>query len=696
MPNFIDTPIEYLKGVGPQKAEVLKLEAGIHTFGDLLDWIPFRYIDRSVFNSIQEINHEMPFAQLLGEVNFVEVVGEGKAKRLVAYLTTESGEAELIWFKGFEFVRPLLVPKRKIVVSGRPGIFKGKISFAHPELEIYNQDKPRDAFEPVYNSTEKMKKMFFDSRGLLKLIKTLLERSDFDVPEFLPDTFRQQFGLIFRQQAFYLIHAPSQKKDAEVARYRFKFEELFMLQLNLNKIRVKNKYDRQGYVLGKLSRFNEFYKSHMPFELTDAQKKVIREIRADVTSGKQMNRLLQGDVGSGKTMVAFLCMLMAVDNGLQAALMAPTEILAQQHFYGLKPYADAVGIELALLTGSTKKGERNLISEGLETGTISMLVGTHALIENKVAFRQTGLVIVDEQHRFGVEQRARLRDKNASIWPHVLVMTATPIPRTLAMTVYGDLDVSVIDQLPPGRKPIVTRHVYENKRLQIYDFLKTEIRKGRQVYVVFPLIEESDTLDFKNLMDGFEQLKIVFAEFEICMVHGRLKSAEKQVEMDRFVKGNAHIMVATTVIEVGVNVPNASVMLIESAERFGLSQLHQLRGRVGRGAEESYCILMSDVKLSKDSKTRLETMVRTSNGFEIAEADLRLRGPGDLAGTQQSGILSLKFTDLAQDHKVIELTRHAANQILTEDPELEQPEWQPLLTRLQKVYAQSSRWRKVG
>ncbi len=696
MPQFADVPIEYLKGVGPQKAEVLKLEASIHTFGDLLDWIPFRYIDRSVFNSIQDIYHEMPFAQLLGEINYVEMMGEGKAKRLVGYLSTATGEVELIWFKGFDFVRPLLVPKRKMVVSGRPGIFKGKISFSHPELEVFNPDKPRDAFEPVYNSSEKMKRRFFDSRGLHKLIKTLLEKPEFDIPEFFPEGFRQQFGLIHRQQAYRFMHAPTQKKEADLAKYRFKFEELFMLQMNLNKIRVSNKYDRLGYVLGKLTLFNEFYKNHMPFSLTDAQKRVIKEIRADVTSGKQMNRLLQGDVGSGKTMVAFLCMLMAVDNGLQAALMAPTEILAQQHFSGLKTYADAIGIELALLTGSTKKAERARIAEGLEAGSISMLVGTHALIENKVAFRQTGLVIVDEQHRFGVEQRAKLRDKNAEIWPHVLVMTATPIPRTLAMTVYGDLDVSVIDQLPPGRKPIVTKHTYENKRPQIYDFIKSEIRKGRQVYVVYPLIEESDTLDFKNLMDGFEQLKTVFTEFEICMVHGRLKSAEKQAEMDKFVQGNAHIMLATTVIEVGVNVPNASVMLIESAERFGLSQLHQLRGRVGRGAEESYCILMSDVKLSKYSKTRIETMVRTSNGFEIAEADLRLRGPGDLAGTQQSGILSLKFTDLAQDHKTIELTRHAANQILMEDPELEQPGWLPLLKRLQKVYAHSTRWRRVG
>jgi len=696
MPQFADTPIEYLKGVGPQKAEVLKLEAGIHTFGDLLDWIPFRYIDRSVFNSIQDIYHEMVFAQLLGEVNYVEMVGEGTSKRLVAYLTTETGEAELVWFKGFDFVRPTLVPKKLLVVSGRPSIFKGKISFPHPEIELYNPEKPRDPFESVYNSTEKMKRRYFDSRGLHKLIKTLLDRPEFDIPEIFPEAFRQQYGLIGRQQAYRFMHAPKQKREADLARFRFKFEELFMLQLNLNKIRVSNKYDRQGYSLSKLTRFNEFYKNHMPFELTDAQKRVIKEIRVDMTSGKQMNRLLQGDVGSGKTMVAFLCMLMAVDNGLQAALMAPTEILAQQHFSGLKTYANAIGIELALLTGSTKKSERTRIAEGLESGTISMLVGTHALIENKVAFRQTGLVIVDEQHRFGVEQRAKLRDKNEKIWPHVLVMTATPIPRTLAMTVYGDLDVSVIDQLPPGRKPIVTRHVMENRRPQMYDFLKAEIKKGRQIYVVYPLIEESATLDFKNLMDGYEQLKVAFAEFEICMVHGRLKSSEKQAEMDKFVQGQAHMMVATTVIEVGVNVPNASVMLIESAERFGLSQLHQLRGRVGRGAEESYCILMSGVKLSKDSRTRLETMVRTSNGFEIAEADLRLRGPGDLAGTQQSGILSLKFTDLAQDHKTIELTRQAANQVLVEDPNLDQPKWQPMLKRLQKVYANSTRWRRVG
>jgi ATP-dependent DNA helicase RecG len=696
MAVFTDTPIEFLKGVGPQKADVLKLEAGIHTFGDLLDWVPFRYVDRSVFNTISDIHHDMPFAQLLGEISFVEMVGEGKAKRLVAYFFTDSGEAELIWFKGFEFVRPMLIPKRKIVASGRPSIFKGKISFPHPELEVYNPDKPRDLFEPVYNSTEKMKKRFFDSRGLHKLIKTLLQRPDFEAPDFLPEQFRQQYGLIARDKAYRGIHAPSQKKEADLARYRFKFEELFLLQMNLNKVRVTNKDQRQGYVLSKLNLFNVFYKNHMPFDLTEAQKRVIREIRADVTSGKQMNRLLQGDVGSGKTMVAFLCMLMAVDNGLQAALMAPTEILAQQHFSGMYPYAQAIGVELALLTGSTTKAERTRIADGLEAGTINMLVGTHALIENKVAFKQTGLVIVDEQHRFGVEQRARLRDKNQQVWPHVLVMTATPIPRTLAMTVYGDLDVSVIDELPPGRKPIVTRHAYENKRQQVYSFLRSEIKKGRQVYVVYPLIEESATLDLKNLMDGYEHLKEVFPDLEICMVHGRMKPVEKQAEMQRFVSGKAHMMVATTVIEVGVNVPNASVMLIESAERFGLSQLHQLRGRVGRGADESYCILMSDVKLSKDSKTRIETMVRTSNGFEIAEADLRLRGPGDLAGTQQSGIVSLKFTDLAQDHKTIELARQAATQLLTHDPELNQPVWQPLLKHLQKVYANSSRWRKVG
>lgn len=673
--SVLDTPIEYLKGIGPQRAELLQKEAGIFTFNDLLQYYPFRYVDRTRFHLIREITDESVPVQLRGVVEHLQMQGERQAKRLIARFRDNSGTIDLVWFKGHQWMAQRLKIGEEYVVYGKPALFKSRFNMAHPEMDLVSdwEASSPSAFQPVYNSTEKLKAKGLDSNGIRKILKQLfLQFSYQHVHENLSDELRADFKLIGKFAALHQIHFPDSAKNLQAALYRLKFEELFFVQLRLlqlNKVRSKT---IKGFVFSKVGDlFNAFYHSHLPFPLTNAQKRVIKEIRNDMGSGKQMNRLVQGDVGSGKTLVALMCMLLANDNGFQACLMAPTEILAQQHFQTFKNFLGNMPVSIALLTGSTSAKERREIHKGIEEGSIQLLIGTHALIEDKVKFCNLGFVVIDEQHRFGVAQRAKLAAKN-TIFPHVLIMTATPIPRTLAMTLYGDLDVSVIDELPPGRKPIQTMHFSETQRLRLFGFMKEQIQLGRQVYVVYPLIQESEKMDYKNLQEGFDNLVLEFPQpqYQISIVHGKLNNEQKEFEMQRFVKGETQIMVATTVIEVGVNVPNASVMVIESAERFGLSQLHQLRGRVGRGADQSYCILMTGYKLGADSRTRMETMVRTNDGFEISEVDLKLRGPGDIEGTQQSGMLDLKLADLAKDGQILQMARNAAQQILEEDAEL--------------------------
>lgn len=697
MSGIFDTKIEFLKGVGPQKAAIINKELNLFTFGELIQHYPFRYEDRTKFFKIREITAELENVQILAKIKQVELIGLGPKRRLVAHVFDESGEMEMTWFKGIQWVQPKLPAGATFIFYGKPALYGRKWSIAHPEMEPFSAaNETRNNFQPVYSTTEKLRAKFLDSKGISKLMEQLVHVCLPQIQETLPPAILQQYQLVAKQESIRQIHFPTDQDLLQRARRRLKFEEFFFLQLRILMMKLTRIEKAQGQILSRTELLTQFHRDHIPFELTNAQKRVIREAFADMKSGRQMNRLIQGDVGSGKTMVAFICMLIAISSGAQACLMAPTEILANQHHEGLKQYADMMGLEIALLTGSVKKSKRKPIHEALESGQLKILIGTHALLEDVVQFQNLGLAIVDEQHRFGVAQRAKLWAKNEKFIPHVLVMTATPIPRTLAMTLYGDLDVSVIDELPAGRKPIQTVHRYDKDRLKVFGFINQEVQKGRQIYIVYPLIDESEKLDLKNLMDGFESIARAFPNYPISILYGSMKSEDKDFEMQRFVKGETKIMVATTVIEVGVNVPNASVMIIENAERFGLSQLHQLRGRVGRGAEQSYCVLMSKVELSKDSRIRLDTMVRTNDGFEIADVDLRLRGPGDLMGTQQSGVTDLLIADLSRDAQILTLARDAAQHILANDPELSLSENAPILRQVRQQKKHAVNWSRIS
>ena len=698
MSDLSTRDIKFLPGVGPKKAELFNKELKIFSFEDLLYYFPYKYIDRSRTYKIKEIDGNMPYIQLRGEILNFETQGEGKGRRLIARFSDGTGIIELVWFKGIKFIIEKYKPGVEYTLFGKPTRFGSKFNIAHPEIDPIDDiiDKA-PGLQAYYSTTEKMKSHFLNSKAIQKIMYNLWKSINGPLPETLPAQVIARSQVIYLTEAIQNIHFPQSPDLLRKAQFRLKFEELFYLQLNILRFTRQRQKKLGGFRFDHIGDyFNNFYHQCLPFELTNAQKRVLREIRADVGSGKQMNRLLQGDVGSGKTLVALMSMLMAVDNGFQACLMAPTEILASQHYESISELVAPIGIHVELLTGSTRKRERERIHEGLLTGDVNLIIGTHALIEDTVLFSNLGLVVIDEQHRFGVEQRARLWKKNNRP-PHILVMTATPIPRTLAMTVYGDLDVSVIDELPPGRKPIQTIHQYDNKRGALYASIRKQIEMGRQIYIVYPLIQESERSDLKNLEDGFKHIQEVFPEFKVCMVHGKMKPAEKDAEMQKFVSGEAHIMVATTVIEVGVNVPNASVMIIENAERFGLSQLHQLRGRVGRGADQSYCILMTSHTLSQETRKRLEIMVRTNDGFEISEADLQLRGPGDMEGTQQSGIaFDLKIANIAKDGQILQLARDIANEILDKDPELSLTENYVLNRQLQKIFKKKINWSLIS
>lgn len=685
--QLLQTPIEYLKGVGPQRGELLRKELGIHRYEDLINFYPNRYIDRTRYYKINELQNNPAEVQIIGKIINIKTVEFGKAKkRLVATFVDETGEMELVWFQGHKWIRESLKINIPYVIFGKVTSFNGQYNMAHPEMELLNEHEQslRSALQPVYPSTETLTNRGISNRVVNKMMQQLFLETQAKFTETLPQYLLDELKLIPKNAALFNIHFPKSPELLAKAQFRLKFEELFFIQLQLITKNLVRKHKIKGHpftIIGE--NFNNFYKNHLPFELTNAQKKVLKEIRNDLGSNAQMNRLLQGDVGSGKTIVALMAMLIALDNGFQSCLMAPTEILANQHFNGLTELLNretsGLNINIKILTGSTKTSERKIIHEELENGSLHILIGTHALLEDKVQFQNLGLAIIDEQHRFGVEQRSKLWKKN-EIPPHVLVMTATPIPRTLAMSLYGDLDVSVIDELPPGRKPIQTVHRYDSNRLKVWKFIKDEIAKGRQIYIVYPLIQESETMDYKDLMDGYESISRDFPlpNYSISIVHGKMKPAEKDSEMKRFAEGKTNIMVATTVIEVGVNIPNASVMIIESAERFGLSQLHQLRGRVGRGAEQSYCILMTSHKLSNESKIRLETMCKTNDGFEIAEVDLKLRGPGDIMGKQQSGVLNLQIADLVKDKDILVVARNEAIKLLKKDSSMSLPEHQTL------------------
>lgn len=677
--NLLLTPIEYLKGVGPSRGELLRKELGIHKYADLLNFYPNRYIDRTRYYKINELQNNIAEVQIIGKIINIKTVEFAKGrKRLVATFVDDTGQMELVWFQGHKWIRESLKLNQTIVIFGKCTSFNGMYNMAHPEIELLSEHEQslRSAMQPVYPSTETLTNRGISNRVINKMMQQLFLETQALFTETLPDYLTQQLKLIPKNAALFNIHFPKSADALKKAQFRLKFEELFFIQIQLIMKNMIQKHKIKGHSFTKVGEFfNEFYQNHLPFELTNAQKRVIKEIRTDMGSNAQMNRLLQGDVGSGKTIVAFMSMLLAIDNGFQACLMAPTEILANQHYIGLSALAKKLNLNIKILTGSTKTSDRKIIHEELENGSLQILIGTHALLEDKVKFHSLGLAIIDEQHRFGVEQRSKLWKKN-DIPPHILVMTATPIPRTLAMSLYGDLDISVIDELPPGRKPIQTVHRYDSNRLKIWKFIRDEIALGRQIYIVYPLIQESEKMDYKDLMDGYESISRDFPlpQYAVSIVHGKMKPADKDAEMKRFAEGKTNIMVATTVIEVGVNVPNASVMIIESAERFGLSQLHQLRGRVGRGAEQSYCILITDHKLSSDSKTRMETMVRTNDGFEIAEVDLKLRGPGNLMGTQQSGVLNLQIADIVKDREILSLARAHALKILSDDAPLQKPE----------------------
>ena len=698
MTDLLSTPIEYLKGVGPQRAATLQTELGIFSFRDILNHFPFRYQDRSIFHEIRDIHLVDNYLQLKGKITYIGEVGTGRHRKLTARFEDNSGTVDLIWFQGIQWLKSNLRVGETYLLFGKPKAYNQQWTIPHPELTKWGEQSTELGLQAMYPSTEKLNVKGLNAKGIGKIIQGLLPQIRNQIPEVLPNYLTEELHLISKEQAYFSIHAPKNEVEFKQARYRLKFEELFFLQLELllrKEIRSKK---MKGFVFSELGNlFHTFYTKHLPFELTNAQKRVLKEIRKDFLHGEHMNRLLQGDVGSGKTLVALLTLLMGIDNGFQGALMAPTEILAFQHYESLRELVNGLPIEIALLTGSTKKSRRAEIHEGLQNGSIHLLIGTHALLEDVVQFANLGIVVIDEQHRFGVAQRSKMWGKNA-VPPHVLIMTATPIPRTLAMTFYGDLDVSIIDELPPGRKPIQTIHRRENHRPKLLQFIKEQISFGRQIYIVYPLIQESEKLDFKNLQEGYDLITDAFPspQYQVSMVHGKLKPAEKDAEMQRFVKGETQIMVATTVIEVGVNVPNASVMVIESAERFGLSQLHQLRGRVGRGAEKSYCILMTGDKLSKESMKRMDTMAMTNDGFEISEVDLQLRGPGDLMGTQQSGVLNLKLADLARDGQIVSLAREKAREILEKDPDLLLPENQRLNQRMQQVLKSRPNWGRIA
>ncbi|WP_165750197.1 ATP-dependent DNA helicase RecG [Cellulophaga sp. Z1A5H] len=676
--NFLQTPIAYLKGVGPNRANTLQSELGIQTYQDLINLFPHRYIDKTQYYKINLLQQNTSEVQVVGKITHIKSVAQKKGNRLVATFLDDTGKMELVWFRGQKWIRENLKLNVPYVVFGKTNFYNGTFSMPHPEMELLvDHEKGLKIYmQPVYPSTEKLSNKGITNRVLSKLIQQIFVELNGKFTEALSPKIIEELHLISKSEAMFNIHFPKNQELLAKAQFRLKFEELFYIQLQLIAKNMLHKKRIKGFPFDKVGTiFTDFYNNHLPFELTNAQKRVLKEIRSDLGSNAQMNRLLQGDVGSGKTIVALMAMLLAIDNGFQACLMAPTEILANQHFVGIQELLEGVGITVSLLTGSVKKSSRKVIHEQLESGELQILIGTHALLEDKVQYKNLGLAIVDEQHRFGVAQRSKLWHKN-TIPPHVLVMTATPIPRTLAMSLYGDLDISVIDELPPGRKPIKTVHRYDSNRLKVFQFIREEIKKGRQIYVVYPLIQESEVLDYKDLMDGYESIARDFPqpEYQISIVHGQMKPVDKEYEMQRFVKGETQIMVATTVIEVGVNVPNASVMIIESAERFGLSQLHQLRGRVGRGADQSFCILMTSFKLSTEAKTRLETMVRTNDGFEIAEVDLKLRGPGDLMGTQQSGMLNLKIADIVRDNDILKTARYYALQLLKDDPTLAKDE----------------------
>ena len=700
MQQYLQQDIQFLQGVGPRRAELLKEELNVRTFEDLITHFPFRYVDRSKFYRVSEVTTDMPHIQIRGKITGYSAIGKGNRKRLVAEFTDGTGRLELVWFRGIKWIPETYPVGKEVVVFGKPSYYQRRINVVHPEIE--DPDKKQSLtskLQAVYPTTEKLKDNYLTSKAISKLQANLIKNLPERFEETLPAWLLQKLNLVNLDTALRQIHFPDSPAQYKKAELRLKFEELFYIQLNILQNKTLRTRRFRGNVFQKVGEiFNTFYRDCLPFELTGAQKRVMKEIRRDMGSGRQMNRLLQGDVGSGKTLVALMSMLIAIDNGFQACIMAPTEILAQQHFRSITAFLEGMELEVRLLTGSTKKSEREVIHRGLLEGTLPILIGTHALIEESVRFRNLGLVVIDEQHRFGVAQRARLWEK-ADVLPHVLVMTATPIPRTLAMTLYGDLDVSVIDELPPGRRPVITRHSYDSKRLQVFGFLRKKLAEGRQAYIVYPLIKESETMDYKDLEDGYESISRAFPppDYQVSVVHGRMKPEEKEISMRHFVAGRTHIMVATTVIEVGVDVPNATVMIIESAERFGLSQLHQLRGRVGRGADQSYCILMTGYKLTDEARKRIDTMVATTDGFEIAEVDLKLRGPGDIEGTQQSGVpFNLKIAHLGRDGQILQLARDTAENIITEDPDLSMEKNWLFAKHVKKVHPDQIDWGNIS
>ncbi|MFA7401665.1 MAG: ATP-dependent DNA helicase RecG [Bacteroidales bacterium] len=703
METMFNTKIQYLKGVGAKRAEILNKEASVYTLHDLIMYFPYKYIDKSKFYNINEIsNNNNSYIQLKGIISDIQIIGNNRARRLVATLKDATGTIDLVWFNGIKYIENKIQINKKFIIFGKPTLFSHSYNISHPEItsleEFEETQQIPIPFQPLYNTSEKMKKNGLDSKGISKLCYQLLSTYYHQIEETLPDYFLSKYKFIERKSALFNIHFPQSQQKLSEAQNRLKFEEMFFIQMHILQSKITHSIKSKGFLLPKVGfYFNEFYSHHLPFQLTNAQKRVIKEIRADFISGKQMNRLLQGDVGSGKTIISLLLMLIAIDNEFQCCLMAPTEILANQHYDSISLFLKELNINIALLTGTTKSAKRKEILTNLKENKISILIGTHALIEDTVMFNKLGLVIIDEQHRFGVEQRAKLWMKN-EYPPHVLVMTATPIPRTLAMTVYGDLDLSLVDELPQGRKPIITYHYNQNQRDKLITFLKKQISLKRQIYVVFPLIQESESLDLRNLIEGYESFKIDFPPplYQVGCLHGKMNPDDKEKEMQRFIKGETNILLATTVIEVGVNIPNASVMLIENAERFGLSQLHQLRGRVGRGAEQSYCILLTGDKLTTESKKRIQVMLQTNDGFEIANFDLRLRGPGDMGGTKQSGMLEFKLIDIIKDEKIISFCRDLANSILKNDPLLEKKEHHCIKTYLKHLYQKKNIYYKIS
>ena len=699
--DILSNSITYIKGVGPAKADILSSEAQIYTFSDLLEFYPFRYIDKRIINTISSINETTEEIQLKGKIIRLDLIGSGKSMRMEGKFTDGTGVISLVWFKGIKWIKDKLKPDTTYIIYGRPTIFMGEYSISHPEIETVNEynESAKLHYYPVYHTSEKMKNAGLNSKGMTVIVSNLLEKVYDSIDENLPQYIREKYRLISRKDAFKKIHFPLTEQDIIESKRRLKYEELFFLQLSIVSSKIKQSTANKGFIFSKVGElFNTFYHNNIHFELTNAQKRVIKEIRNDCRTGHQMNRLLQGDVGSGKTLVALMSMIIAIENNFQACLMAPTEILAQQHFKTITKMTEGLPIKVALLTGSTKNKEKQKIIEELASGDINLLIGTHILIEDYVIFKQLGLCVIDEQHRFGVAQRAKMWGKNTTP-PHILVMTATPIPRTLAMTLYGDLDYSVIDELPPGRKPVKTIYLPESKRLSLIFFLKDQIAQGRQVYMVFPLINESKKLELKDLMDGYDRVAREFPipQYQISIVHGQQKQNVQDIEMKRFIDNVTQIMVATTVIEVGVDVPNATVMVIENAERFGgLSQLHQLRGRIGRGSNQSYCILMTGEKVSNEAKSRINTMVNSNDGFVIAESDLKLRGPGDIYGTRQSGLLDLKLADLSQDEAIVKVSRDDAFELLNEDPKLEKPENKPTALFLSNMKNSKNLWGKIS